>query len=338
MSNSLHAVLNPRQLDNFCKLFNLKEGDIEANFNGWHKLVLMTKDTVFMFPRSPEYADAVSKEPTLYEEFAHVQSVALPRLVKRVHDKEISYYEFGAITRLRGVAFSSVIDDLSTDQLKPFLVELARITADWHSIPLAKLPSILTRTIDDGGPVTLENWGVKALTSASSSLAVDFMYSLVVSQVTKPDSILLDETQVKVLWCGALSELAALDHVLVHADIHEDQLLVDPHTRGIAAVLDWESARIDNPVWDFDFGEWGLEIWKWTDDFAAMRQAIWSTYCTSRGLAIRPHGLHLFYTLCEITRNEMQKDKSVLPMTSRGYVDSVALYLTKLEEIQKSLS
>jgi aminoglycoside phosphotransferase (APT) family kinase protein len=51
-----------------------------------------------------------------------------------------------------------------------------------------------------------------------------------------------------------------LPHVLVHGDIHEDQLLaLDGQLTGI---LDWETVRIDHPFWDFDFAEWGTGLWR----------------------------------------------------------------------------
>ena len=51
-----------------------------------------------------------------------------------------------------------------------------------------------------------------------------------------------------------------LPHVLVHGDIHEDQLLVVDGQ--ITGILDWETARVDHPFWDFDLCEWGTGLWR----------------------------------------------------------------------------
>jgi aminoglycoside phosphotransferase (APT) family kinase protein len=79
-------------------------------------------------------------------------------------------------------------------------------------------------------------------------------------------------------------EVAADHHpVLVHGDIHEDQLLVvDDRLSGI---LDWETARIDHPFWDFDLGEWGTGLWRrHRREFSRLWSVAWRAYATQRGL------------------------------------------------------
>jgi Ser/Thr protein kinase RdoA (MazF antagonist) len=72
-------------------------------------------------------------------------------------------------------------------------------------------------------------------------------------------------------------------HVLVHGDIHEDQLLVvDDELTGI---LDWETARVDHPFWDFDLGEWGTALWRrHRPEFSRLWSTLWQAYANERGL------------------------------------------------------
>lgn len=88
-------------------------------------------------------------------------------------------------------------------------------------------------------------------------------------------------------WAPALAAAARLDHVLVHGDIHEGQLLADGGQ--LTGILDWETARTDHPFWDFDFGEWGTGLWRRRRcDFSALRARYWQAYAGARGLPADP--------------------------------------------------
>jgi hypothetical protein len=52
---------------------------------------------------------------------------------------------------------------------------------------------------------------------------------------------------------GGGADAAQLAPVLVHGDIHEDQLLADGGQ--LTGIIDWETARVDQPFWDLDLGE-----------------------------------------------------------------------------------
>jgi aminoglycoside phosphotransferase (APT) family kinase protein len=70
---------------------------------------------------------------------------------------------------------------------------------------------------------------------------------------------------------------------LVHGDIHEDQLLADGGE--LTGILDWETARVDHPFWDFDFGEWGTGLWRRRRrDFGTLWARGWAAYARARGL------------------------------------------------------
>lgn len=53
--------------------------------------------------------------------------------------------------------------------------------------------------------------------------------------------------------------------------------------------LDWETARVDHPFWDFDLGEWGAELWRrHRHDFSRRWSIAWRSYATERGLDTDP--------------------------------------------------
>ena len=53
----------------------------------------------------------------------------------------------------------------------------------------------------------------------------------------------------------------------------------------LTGIIDWETARIDHPFWDFDFGEWGTGLWRRRRrDFSALWARGWRAYAGTRGL------------------------------------------------------
>jgi aminoglycoside phosphotransferase (APT) family kinase protein len=89
---------------------------------------------------------------------------------------------------------------------------------------------------------------------------------------------------------------AAHGHVLVHGDVHEHQLLV---TGGeITGILDWETARVDHPFWDFDLGEWGTGLWRQQRaGFSKLWATAWREYAVVRGIDPDPAPLETAFRL-----------------------------------------
>jgi aminoglycoside phosphotransferase (APT) family kinase protein len=84
-------------------------------------------------------------------------------------------------------------------------------------------------------------------------------------------------------WAELLARAAQFTPVLVHGDIHEDQLLADGGR--LTGVIDWETARVDHPFWDFDLGEWGTGLRRRRRrDFSALWAQGWLAYAQERGL------------------------------------------------------
>ena len=338
----LSAVLTTWQLERFCEQFGVKPTELEANFRGWRKHVILGKDMAFLFPRTPQFLKEFRRELALYEAFAHVESLPLPRLIRRVKDKAISYYEFGVVTRLSGVPFSQFIESVSYDQFERLLLRLVEMITLWHGIPRGELPAVLP--VRPGAVLrrtTMDNWHKQALNVEATEDAVDFIYRLL-QRLSHPrvPGVLADKTATKQKWVAIIGELARLPAVLVHGDVHEESFLVDPPSRDITGILDWEVARLDNPVWDFNFGEWGLGICRWFDSFPSLRRRMWQRYLEIRGISLSTlEGLHLFYTLWEIIWLLLKrKERPVIEITGTDYPAAVRIYLDELNRVTASLA
>ena len=69
----------------------------------------------------------------------------------------------------------------------------------------------------------------------------------------------------------------------------------------VTGILDWGNAGVGNSVLEFNFGEWGGDLWRYRDDFSAFREALWSEYLNTRGLdGPSWESVHLLYSLQEL--------------------------------------
>lgn len=303
---AIGAILTPPQLEAFCKRFGLEVEDIEPNFSGWSKHILMTEEYVFLFPRHPEYEKGLETELQVYKMFAHFESVPLPKLVDIVYDREISYYRFGVVTRMSGAIFSSVELSLEPSGYEQVLCDLGQLTAVWHQIPLEYIQKTLEPVAFDPSWEEAEfyQWLYPALVPDTVNKAWEDICALSVKVAQRVDGdferLTTEDSWSK--WRAVLVELANLSPVLLHRDVHEDQFFVRSETDlEITGLIDWGTAAIGNPVLDFNLGEWGVDIWRYRDHFGQFRRKMWQAYLDARNIQLSTYdGLHLFYTLQEL--------------------------------------
>lgn len=291
----LQAVLIPPQEERLRARLGLGDAPLRADVTGWHKYAVLTEDSVLLFPRHARWVEGLEHELAAYAHLGAIAGSPAPQLLGRYEDPAIWPYPFGHVSRLPGIPFGSVERQTSVERLGDLLEELAVLIATWHSAPVDAVPPALTSPLTAGEAVGLDHgWGRAALQPGGLEPAVGALHARLAA--------LGFDVPPAQHWVDALAAFAALPPVLVHADIHEDQILVaDAASLRISGILDWETARIDHPAWDFNFGEWGYGLWEHTGQFRAFRRRMWTAYCRRRGLPCDGRSaLHLFYALVEM--------------------------------------
>jgi aminoglycoside phosphotransferase (APT) family kinase protein len=259
IGDPLWAVLIPPQLDRFRALVELGDAPLAVDFTGCNKYVVLTEDRVFLFPRQANNVEWFERELATYRALEPLGLMVVPRLTGEWRDDAVYPFPFAAVTRLHGVH--------PTDA-RSLLDQLGRAVAQWHQITPPELPGARPPAHHDR-PDT--HWLRRALNPATTRDAA----------AEAADR--LGHRERLTQWTELLDAGARHQHVLVHGDIHEDQLLVvDGQLTGI---LDWETARVDHPFWDFDLSEWGTGLWRQhRHEFSRLWSIAWQSYARERGL------------------------------------------------------
>jgi len=219
--------------------------------------VLLVADRAFLFVRGADHLDGFERELRAYEVLASSGLDIVPRLLGRWHEQRVHPFPFAAVSRLRG----AVPNDAA-----PLFDQLGAAIASWHELDP---PSSLPFALPAGHEAPHQQWLRRALDPATTASAVAELCDQ------------LGDAAELHRWTDLLGQAAALDRVLVHGDVHEDQLLADGGR--LTGVLDWETARLDHPFWDFDLGEWGTGLWRrHRRSFNELWSTAWGAYCRAR--------------------------------------------------------
>jgi aminoglycoside phosphotransferase (APT) family kinase protein len=265
-------VLIPPRLARFRELTQLGSADLVADFTGWNKYVLVAGDRVFLFPREPASVQWFEHELRVYRALEATGLTVVPRVRREWRDQAVYPFPFAEVTRLPGQRpadpagmFGQLGETLARCHMvtPPHLVE-ARPPAHRRQPHLHWLRRALDRGTSDG-----------AAAEAALRLGCPGRFPT---------------------WRQRLATAAALGHVLVHGDIHEDQLLASGGK--LTGILDWETARVDHPFWDFDLGEWGTGLWRrHRSEFSGLWATAWQAYALTRGLDTDPRPLETAFRL-----------------------------------------
>ena len=225
----ISAVLVPPQAERFASLVGVNPDRLVLNVTGWNKLVLLDTDRVFLFPRAVTGVEWFEREIATYRALENSQLSVVPRLLGHWEDPDIYPFPFAAVSRLRGAVPA---------EPENLLRQLGEAIACWHEItPPRELAGSRPPAHHD---VAHQRWLRRALDPATSAEAAAEAAERLGQPGRAP------------AWADLLGRAAQLRPVLVHGDIHEDQLLADGDR--LTGVIDWETARIDHPFFDFDFG------------------------------------------------------------------------------------
>jgi aminoglycoside phosphotransferase (APT) family kinase protein len=259
VGRAVNAVLVPPQAERFAELVGADLDRLVLNVTGWNKLVLLDSDRVFLFPRSHSGVEWFRREVVAYRALAQTRLSVVPRLLGCWEDPEIYPFPFASVTRLRGTVPA---------EAEALVEQLGQAIATWHELEPPLFAGSRPPAHHDAAH---HRWLRRALDPATSAAAA----AEAAARLGRPDRA--------PVWTGMLARAAKLQPVLVHGDIHEDQLLAEDGR--LTGVLDWETARVDHPFWDFDFGEWGTGLWRRRRrEFSALWARGWRSYAQARGL------------------------------------------------------
>jgi aminoglycoside phosphotransferase (APT) family kinase protein len=269
------AVISPPRVDRFRALVGLEPGDrVTADFGGWSKLVLLTRDLAVLFPRDHTQVTALRWELEALQTVAAARLPEVPEVVAVWEDIGISPYPVVAIRRLPGTILEQLLPSLEVDTLGHIASQLGHLAARWHAVdpgPLVDRPKrVLPHRVATDS----------LLGTAADALAPDEAAGWI------RRTLALDAEAERVAR-AAIERARSLDLVVVHSDIHEAQILVDPDAEfSVTGVLDWQTARVDHPFTEFDLGQWGPTIWRaHRTSFPSLRRSYWNAYAQARGLA-----------------------------------------------------
>ena len=257
----LWGVLIPPELSRFKALVGIDNAvPLHVNYAGWNKYVILDPDRAFLFPRRAINVEWLEREVAVYRALEPLDVAVVPRLVGEWRDDSVYPFPFAAVSRLPGEHPADA---------SGFFGQLGGVIAQWHEIVPPNLPGARPPEHHDRAHM---RWLRRALDPATTHAAVEEA----AQRLGRRDRL--------ARWTELMERSPArLPYVLVHGDIHEDQLLV---TDGqVTGILDWETARIDHPFWDFDLGEWGTGLWRrHRDDFTHLWASAWRSYALERGL------------------------------------------------------
>jgi aminoglycoside phosphotransferase (APT) family kinase protein len=257
----VNAVLAPLQAERFAVVAGVDVNRLVLNVTGMNKLVLLDVDRVFLFPRAAIGVEWFERELAAYRALATTQLGIVPRLGGCWEDPDIYPFPFAAVTRLRGQVPA---------EPEAIIEQLGRAIGCWHELEPPALAGARPPRHHDAAA---HRWLRRALDPATSAGAAAEAADLLGRPGRAP------------VCADVLASAAQLPAVLVHGDIHQDQLLADGDR--LTAIIDWETARVDHPFWDFDLGQWGTGLWRCRrGDLSALWARGWRAYAQARGLDV----------------------------------------------------
>ena len=274
------AVVAPPRLARFREVLGLGDDDpIDADFTGWSKLVLLTPRHAVLFPRDHTQVDALWRDVAALRAIEPLGLPCIPVVRATLEEPAISAYPVVVLDRMPGRPLDQLIETMGVDELGAVFEDLGRLAAAWHAVDPAVVPTLPRRSSLDSVSLLIEELELDATEAGRAE--------------------------------RALARARTLDPVLVHGDLHEGQLLVDPDPpHALTAILDWQTARVDHPFVEFDLGEWGTALWRGhRKHFPELRRRAWDAYATSRGLPDDLAAVFEWHHACTHARKRLGIDR-----------------------------
>ena len=270
----LLAVVSPPRAERFRALAGLAPDDpVTGDFSGWSKLVVLTPRLAVLFPRDHTMVEPLRREVEALRAVAPAGLAEVPEVLHVWEEAGISPYPVVALRRLPGVVLEGLLPELDVEALGHVVAQLGRLTARWHAAPPEPLAARPPRDLPHRRTLDRLLGARPGAPDAPDA----------VGRVCRALGIPRDD-EARVL--AAVRRVRALPRVIAHGDVHEGQVLVDPADGlRVTGVLDWQTATVDHPFSDFDFGEWGPTFWRrHRAALPALRRLWWDAYAAARGL------------------------------------------------------
>ena len=273
-ADPLLAALSPPRAERLRERAGIEADEtLVADFTGWSKLVFLAKDRALLFPRNHELVGAFRNELEALRVVEAAGIREIPRVLDVWDDPTLSPYPIASITRVPGIPLEAVLGEIDAAALGRISERLGLLAARWQTVdpgPLAQRPprDLPHRT------------GLADLLGTSQNPPAPGELLASLAPTLKIGSAFLQRAT------AAIARARTLDPVLVHSDIHEGQLLVDPGQGfAVTGVIDWQTAGVGHPFSEFDLGQWGPTLWReHRAEFPELRRRYWETYAAARDL------------------------------------------------------
>ncbi len=290
--NPIDVVLTPPQRDRLRQL--LDQADltrVTLTAEGWHRYAILAADRVLLLPRDHRWVPGLDREAAALTVLEGA-GVPAPRLLERLDDPRLWPYPVSVVSRYRARSWAAYQWAATTEEVARMLAGLGRVIAGYHAIDVATLPEPIA------GPPPASPDPFEAQLRHLADHIVAGRLERTARALAAAAGLPPARPQ---RWLETVQPLLRMAPTLVHRDINEGQILIDSDPaaqRRVCGLIDWESAGVQHPLSDFDFGEWGPGIWEHESDFGLLRRALWQSYAEARGIELPDwRALHLLMTI-----------------------------------------
>jgi len=288
----IKAIFNRHQKQAFEKEFKIKPIDLDINVDGYMKHVLLEKKQVYILYRNHQFYNYSKNEIKVSEWLNCLSKTSVPKLIKKVTNKDISPYPILVTQKLEGELLSKVMQKISEKELMKIFENIAKCIAEYHEQSIINPPKITKHKLSKN--ITKEEWLYYIVNSETHKTALDFAYNKIKKYLNTRN-----KKETLSLWQKTLEPIIKLQPVLNHNDIHEAQILITNKNK-VSGILDWGDAHMNNPVLEFNFNEWlGFD----TKEFLIkhiydIRKTMWNEYTKLRNIkTVKYENIKLLYSI-----------------------------------------
>ena len=230
------------------------------------------------------------------------------------------------------------LEEMDFPATRRMFISFARRAAGWHAAELDT--DLLSRhgtsyPALSGNPM-MNRWLSWLLNPCEADDVLNWFHGLVLDAIQTQglDASLLKRESTMAGWRTAIRELSSLKPVLLHADMHDGQLVLDKQCGEISGVIDWDNFCVGNPLVDFNTSKWFPDrMWLYRHNFQGMRTEMWREYLGRRGISgMWDGGLNLFCLMTEMVRVIVEQGRPRIWMTKGPYREALIEYLQHLEK------